>query len=287
MPSTTSFVPRWATKSAARYDELGEMPNIGIQPELIPRLPMRLLPFTNGHSVSSSTVRDSIDVTQRIFSYVGHDLVLGPQAEFDDLRRTDERGRQIKELARMQIEPFDEGSFVIPFVLSEQLVNFDGRELSGHDVLARFVDVMESLGTERANEQPISIGLLQTIEDLGRITRREANIEYSATVKNRRQKLVVDGRFLETVATARKRRLCPTSRPDSVEGYLIAIDLEKGHLRLKLKDGHKSVVKGTFERLAEPKLIECVNRLVRLSGVIEYVNNRPSHIRTFFAELLE
>ncbi len=248
---------------------------------------MRLLPFAGGHSVSSSTVRDSIDVTQRILSYVGHDLVLGPQAEFDDLRRTDERGKQIKELARMQIEPFEEGSFVIPCVLSEQSVVFDGRELSGHDVLARFVDVMESIGTERANELPVSIGLLQTIEDLGRITRREANIEYAPNAKNHRQKLFVDDRFLETVTTARKHRLCPTSRPDAVEGYLIALDVEKGHLRLKLKDDHKSVVKGTFERLAEPKLIQCFNRLVRLSGVVEYVNNHPRHIRTFFAELLE
>lgn len=278
-------IPRWAQIRLKSDAAKQETPDIGVEPPYVPKLPTRLIPFSGRSAISSLTLSDVVSTTQRILNYISYEVVYQASSDVIDLRSA---GDDVLSLAKLTIDPFDEGSFVIPGTLTEDVIKVNGKEFSGADVLERFEQVMRSVSS-LAGDVPASISILQAVEELGRITRREAFIEYrpsSPRVKRDSYRpVIIDNDFIATVSQIRKQRVDPHSRFDSVEGKLIAIDL--GHSSLQLRMDDKTVVKGAFGEFARPLLIDSVNKRVRLSGTVTIERRRVKFINTVVAELVE
>src|SRR5688572_27148724 len=105
--------PKWAIAGSPALDD---PPFTGAVPELAPRLPIRLLPRENGHVITALTLGQVATATQRILNYASYEVIHGPSPEFADLRSAES---EVIALAQLEVEPFEEGSFVIPARLSE------------------------------------------------------------------------------------------------------------------------------------------------------------------------
>jgi len=93
-------------------------------------------------------------------------------------------GPEVFALARLTVEPFEEGSFVIPAKLEAIGVHVPAAGHEQHTVTAQnVVNRFDAILTVFGKPQPateVSIGALQAIEALGRIIRRGAgSVEYS------------------------------------------------------------------------------------------------------------
>jgi hypothetical protein len=128
----------------------------------------------------------------------------------------------------------------------------------------------------------VSLGLIQAIEELGKVTRQDVEcVEYFpvglTTQPNLPRRLSADRQYIESVCRNRKQRQDPKVIRDSIEGRLIAVDLGTGKLKLELRD--RSVVRGTFPLLIQERVIASLNKAVKLDGIIEHRNKRPFDIR--------
>lgn len=164
-PNYLNYVPRWAQEEGHDFSVLDETPNIGFEPPYAPRLSTKLIPTHDESTVSGLTLIDTVLVTQKILTYSAQEAAFGVQYEFADLRSVDSA---LEELARMRIEPFEQGSFVIPAVLEERSVSVKDRtgshDVSSRDILKRFVTVLE--GVDRSHEFAASIGVVAAVQEL-------------------------------------------------------------------------------------------------------------------------
>ncbi|MES2792721.1 MAG: hypothetical protein V4719_24120 [Planctomycetota bacterium] len=279
--------PFWANKIKGNEASADSTFTVGREPDYAPRLPIRIVPTDGSHSLSASTVRDIIDTTQKIITYIAYEVVNGVRADFANLKLVD---RSIIDYSTLQIEPFREGSFVIPTALNEipRNVNAEGqeKELSGSQIVERFADVMENAQHENLNA---SIGLVQSIENLGIVLRREAEvIEFSPVgfkgAGGLKRPISVTRSFIEKVTATRKRRQDPKEVPDSLVGVLIAVDLTNGKLKIKTETG---TVSGTFSSFMTDTLVESLRKRIRLHGVVELQHSKPRFIRAFFSDVAE
>ena len=95
---------------------------------------------------------------------------------------------------------------------------------------------------------PTAIGLLEAVEDLGKVLNCEATgIEYYPTSQAEKfpyRKVVVNDRYISGVTANRRRRESPMESATELEGRLIAVDVAEGKFKLALRSGKS--VSGTF-----------------------------------------
>lgn len=276
-PFYVSFRPRsWKSGS----DHLAETPITGLEPAYAPRIPTRILPAGGGNSITAATLSDTISSTQRILRYVCYEVIHGVRAEFADLRTA---GDEVLKLATMDVEPFESGSFVIPASLRETEVSVDSRSYNSQQVLDHFVEVMQRIEDPRF---PTSIGLVHAVEELGRITRREADrIEYYPTSKHQQVEIAVDRKYIEAVSRSRQERQSPKQVVDEVTGVVTAVDLVRASFNLRLPD--RTTIKGSFESFIAEQMVRALNASVKVEGVVEFRNNNPRFVRAFTINFLE
>lgn len=281
-----NYTPRWALDEGETTSFLDEVPTIGVEPPYAPRLSTRLIPPHGESTVSGITLIDTLLVTQKILTYSAQEAAFGVQFEFADLRSVD---NSVAELARLRIEPFEQGSFIIPALLDERKVTVHtptgSRELSSREILNRFVTVIETV--DQSAEFAASIGVVTAVQDLGKILRREVSaVEFypsgftpSAEPPRR---LSINAPYIARVAENLKRRLDLQYQPDSLAGRLIAVDVARATLRLRLSDG--SEIRGSFERTAADSVINSLNKNVELHGVVARRNRQTTSIRALICE---
>ncbi|MGH7139091.1 MAG: hypothetical protein ACREHD_25370 [Pirellulales bacterium] len=286
VPNYVNYVPRWAQNERRDAEILDDTPNIGIEPPYRRSLSIRIVPRHDEFAISAVTLIDTVLATQKILTYSAHEAAFGVQFEFADLRSVHS---DVEELARMRIEPFEQGSFVIPAVLDERKVAVStpagSREVSSREILERFVAVIE--GVDKSPEFAASIGVVTAVQELGTILRREASaleyypLGYSPEPEPARS-LSITRSYVERVAENLKRRLDMHYQPDTLAGRLIAVDVARATLRLRLSDG--SEIRGTFERTAAESVINSLNRNVELHGVVGRRNRQITSIRALICE---
>lgn len=283
------YVPRWAQNDRRNAAILDDTPNIGIEPPYAPRLSTRLIPTHDDGTVSGLTLIDTVLVTQKILTYSAQEAAFGVQFEFADLRSVDS---SVEELARMRIEPFEEGSFVIPAVLDERCASVTdragSRQVSSRDILKRFVSVLE--GADQSPEFAASIGVVSAVQELGKILRRDVSaIEYLplgfSTTPEPQRRLLIDPMYVERVAENLRQRQNLQKERESLEGHLIAVNVRRATLRLRLVDG--SEIAGNYEHTAAEPIISALNKYVRLQGVVARRNRQIRSIRVVSCESLE
>ncbi len=273
------FVPTWAqTPSAHAFDDL---PITGTPPTLAPRLPIRLLPYASKHSISAVTLGQVAAITQRILNYASYEVVHGIASEFADLRTAE---NEVFALAELTVEPFEEGSFIIPTKLSENDICINNQPFSGVQVLDRFVNAMQSIADGDA--YAVSLGMIQAVEDLGKITRREASIEYFALGLQRQEppRVLVDDAYVKLATKTKLKRRNIKTMPDTLEGVIVAIDLLKYTFSLKVD---KSIVRGSYESIVAEKIANSLGESVKVHGVVQFERDQPRHIRAMVLESLE
>jgi hypothetical protein len=230
------------------------------------------------------TLSQVVATTQRILNYASYEAVHGSSPEFADLRSAE---NEVFELAELDVEPFEEGSFVIPAKLRERDIVVDKerqRTLSGVDVLDRFASAMD--GISRGESHSVSIGMIQAVEDLGKITKREASIEYTAFGLQQPMSLVVDNSYVEKVVKTKLARRSTKTIPDTLDGVVTAVDIIRYTFALKVSP--KVIVKGSYESMVADKLADSLGESVRIYGVVQYDHaGTPRHIRAFVLDSLD
>lgn len=291
-PEYTDFRPRWAREGLERYAALADTPNTGTEPDVrpAPRLPTRILPRDGQSRLTAATLSDVLSTTQRILNFASYEAVYGPSPDFTDLRTAD---AQVLRLAKLSIEPFDEGSFVILGELAEADLEIDSgeepRRVSARNVLERFTALMSDFSAPAAQvRSAASIGAIQAIEELGKVLNREARlIEYRPFLPGQGEQgpaaIVVDRGFVERVSAARRAREESRESGEPIEGTLTALDIVRGTLKLRI-GSDRDFVPGTFPPLIRSRLIPMLGCVVRLHGVVEYTRRRPTHIRVVAVE---
>ncbi len=162
------FRPRWWRERSAKGPLDEEGPLVGSVPEGPPRLHTRLVLWSGAHGVSAKTLSEAVELTQTIVQYAGCDVFHGVNPDFADLRSA---GPEVFALARLTVEPFEEGSFVIPAKLEASAVQVPaaGHEqhtVTAQDVMNRFDAILAAFGKAQPVTE-VSIGALQAIEGSG------------------------------------------------------------------------------------------------------------------------
>ena len=282
------FEPAWLRTKSTGLDFLAESPALGLIPPSSPKLPTRIVPRNGGNSISALTLVDTVAATQRILNFASYEAIYGIHLDFSDLRSLE---AHVLDLAKLHVEPFDDGSFIIPAGLGEDGygISVEGvnKEFYPSDVLARFVDLMEGVARDGARFQAC-IGAVQAIEELGKVIRREANtIEfYPVGFKGNWQnskRISVDQAYVDVVSAAKKLRQDPRTQADNVEGILTAVDLLRGTFKVRLQK--RQSVSGTYTQFMEDRMIRSLGRRVRLFGNAEYRDQRIRSLRAIDIEL--
>jgi len=267
------------------------LPNLGFPPVLAPRLVTRISPKGSTSQISALTLGDTLSATQRLLNYAGYELVRGIKLDFADLRAIDSK---VSQLTKLSVEPFEDGSFVIPATLSEDVevaaeVNGESTSFRADDVLQRFSDILEGI-KQRPKDFSVCLGALQVIEELGKVLNREASfVEYSSVGASKspteRRVFIVDLAFVNMAIESRKHRLDPKAIIDTLEGQLTAVDISTGKLKVELPS--RETISGTFSPLVQDQVIRSLGRNVRLAGTVEYRLQKPRSIKVNEVELIE
>lgn len=286
-PKYVDFKPRWMRQRSEEDRILDECPSIGSLAEVSPRINARILPSGNTHRLSAKTLSEAIIFTQWIVQYAGYDVCHGINPDFADLRSLSE---EVIDLTRLTIEPFEEGSFVIPARLeANPLAVADAeqpRQVTAEDVVKRFDNILTLLREPSPSTQ-VSIGAIQAVESLGRVIRREAEaVEFSTfdALGEPRQSQRVDKEYIVRVQKVRESRRPTRAKLDSLEGHVTALDIREGKLQLSI-EGRRRRVTGHFAMLLLPSLLESLGRRVKLQGHVEWRGNTPISIQVVNAEL--
>jgi hypothetical protein len=287
-PIKTDFVPRWARNATPEFLELmSETPATGSAPLEWPRIVTRILPSSGPNSLGATTVSEVIELTQKLANYAAYDEVRGINPDFADMRSM---GAELLAFSRLTIEPFEEGSFIIPARFeSPDLVETDSQKtsVSAERIAVRFGRILEEVGNDNSSTS-ISIGALQTMQQLNRTLNREASaIEFSTfdRFEQRAGFQRVDSDFVRRVDSVIKNRQPSVSKLDSLQGRVTALDIEKGELRLSLKD-RRDRIKGTFPIMLHPTLLESLGREIEVFGSVSFRNDHPQSISIQQAKIL-
>ena len=293
-PTKTNFQPRWYRNASPELREaIADFPASGSKPFDWPRIVIRVLPASGYNSLAAHTVSEVIDLTQKLAHFAAYDEVRGVNPDFADLRSM---GAEVLAFSKLTIEPFAEGSFVIPARLeSSDFVKPDSSEsddsqtaISAESVAGRFGAILDEIATGEATTS-ISTGALQTVQQLNRTLKREANaIEYSTFDRRERQISfrTVDSAFIGRVESVIKNRQASVEKLDSLEGVVTAVDMEKGELLLTLPE-QKERVKGTFPVMLHPTLLESLGQNVTLFGKVSFRSNRPHSVAIQQAKIID
>jgi hypothetical protein len=288
-PKIADFKPRWWRERSGQDPSLEEGPLAGSIPEGPPRIHTRLVLRSGAHGVSAKTLSEAVDLTQTVVQYAGYDVYHGVNPDFADLRSA---GADVFQLARLTVEPFEEGSFVIPAKLEAPEVEAPAagprRKVTTQDVVQRF----DAILTAFHGQQPVtevSIGAIQAVEALGRVIRREAEaIEYALfdNIGRPAQPVLVTPETISRVAQIRQARRPSQAQLETLEGKITALDLVEQRLHLSLEPSGLRI-KGTFPMLFQPTLVERLGRRVRLHGAVERRGRRPVSIQVQSVEVPE
>jgi hypothetical protein len=287
-PKIVDFKPRWMRElSEEDRHVLDDFSVSGSAPPGPPRINARLLPVGGSNRVSAKTLGEAISLTQSIVQYAGYDVYHGINPDFADLRSL---SAPLVNLTKLSIEPFEEGSFVVPARLEAEPLAVEGAEqsrtITAEDVVLRFEEILASLGGKTSAPQ-VSIGTIQAVESLGRVIRREAEaIEFAPFDSLGKPKPVfrVDEEYIGRVQKVRESRRPSQAKLETLEGTITALDIVAETLHLRLHATGQRV-KGKFSTLFQPTLVERFGRPVRLHGLVERSGKRPLSIRVESVEV--
>ncbi len=287
-PKFVEFKPRWMRQRTDADRILDETPATGPLAEVSPRINARLLPIGGSHALSAKTLSEAIGLTQQIVQYAGYDVYHGFNPDFADLRSL---SPEVVGLTRLTVEPFDEGSFVIPTRLEASPLAVQEAEgprmVTAEDVVRRFDEILAALRQPSSSVQ-VSIGAIQVVESLGRVIRREAEaIEFSSfdSLGQPSGALRVDEEYIGRVNKVRESRRPTQAILETLDGQVTALDIGEGKLQLSI-EGQLRRVTGHFTMMFLPSLLESLGRRVRLQGLVEWRRNTPHLIQVMDAELL-
>jgi hypothetical protein len=287
-PKFVDFKPRWMRQCTDANRILDETPATGSLAEVSPRINARLLPIGGSHTLSAKTLSEAIGLTQQIVQYAGYDVYHGFNPDFADLRSL---SPEVVSLTRLTVEPFDEGSFVIPTRLEASPLAIQEAEgprmVTAEDVVRRFDEILAALRQSSSSVQ-VSIGAIQVVESLGRVIRREAEaIEFSSfgALGQPSGELRVDEEYIGRVNKVRESRRPTQATLETLEGQVTALDIREGKLQLSI-EGHRRRATGHFTMMFLPSLLESLGRRVRLRGLVAWRKNAPISIQVEDAELL-
>jgi hypothetical protein len=287
-PKIVDFKPRWM-RDLSDEDRriLDDFSASGSIPPGAPRINARLLPFGGSNRISAKTLGEAIGLTQSIVQYAGYDLYHGINPDFVDLRSL---SAPLVNLTRLVIEPFEEGSFVIPARLEATPLAVEGEEqprnVTAEGVVKRFDEILTALRTPSSTPQ-VSIGAIQAVESLGRVIRREAEaIEFASfdSLGQPQLPIRVDEGYIARVQKVRESRRPSQARLETLAGTLTALDIVAETLHLRLHTSGERV-KGRFSMLFQSTLVERLGQQVRLHGVVERRGRRPISIRVESVEV--
>lgn len=288
-PTKTDFIPRWARNATPEFlESLAETPVTGSAPLEWPRIVTRILPSSGSSSLGANTVSEVIELTQKLANYAAYDEVRGTNPDFADMRSM---GAELLAFSRLTIEPFEEGSFIIPARFeSPDLIENDFHEtaISAERIANRFGNIFQEIGSKDVSTS-ISIGALQTMQQLNRTLNREASaIEFSTfdRYETRSAFQRVDTAFIERVNSAIKNRQSSVLKLESLQGKVTALDIEKGELRLTLEN-QRDRIKGTFSIMLHPTMLESLGRHIEVFGSISFRNGQPQSISIQQANILD
>ncbi len=289
-PKIIDFNPRWMhhLSDDERYILEGT-PLTGSLPEVAPRINLRVIPATGLTRLTAKTLSETIELTQDIVQYAGSDVYHGINPDFADLRSLK---TEIQQLTLLMIEPFEEGSFVIPARLVGAALETGEadprRKVSTADVVNRF-DKILAVAQHQETAAEVSIGALQVVEGLGRVIRREAAaIEFTSfnMVGQQLSSIVVDTEYVGRVSHVLQSRQPTRAGLETLEGTLTALDLVRATMQLSL-DGRKGRVQGTYPMRFQPTLIECLSKRIRIQGRVERMGGRTRSVQVLSVEALE
>lgn len=281
----TNFRPKWALDADDRK-LLSEMPDVGDMPALVPSVATRLLPTRGGSGISAATLSDAILSKQRILNYASYEVVRGIDPSFSDLRRIDE---QCLQLGKLDFEPFEEGSFVIPAELKAEPLSIktdEGvREFTTANVVERFNQVISGL-PGMGIDFPVSMGLISEITELSKLLKRDVGsleflTELSLDMGERRRSVRhrIDQEYIKAVEQIRESRQQVLIRSgDTLVGILVAVDFEKGKLKVRLDSEGQHTIPGTFSSFLTNALASSLMKKAQFHGKIKYVSGIPTHI---------
>ncbi len=286
-PKRVDFKPRWMSELTEEDRRvLDAFSHSGSLAEVPPRINARILPQDGSHSLSAKALSEAIGLTQAIVQYAGYDVYHGVNPDFADLRSL---SSEVVALTRLTIEPFEEGSFVIPTRLeASPLAVADTtatRQITAEDVVKRFDEILASLQQSAATQ--VSIGAIQAIEALGRVIRREAQaVEFASfdAFGQPRQSLRVDEGYIACVHRVRLSRQPTRAKLETLEGQVTAIDIREGKLQLSI-EGQRRRVQGSFSMLLLPSLMDYLGCRVKLEGYVEWKGKIPVSIQVLAAEV--
>lgn len=294
-PIKTNFVPRWARNaSAAKLEALADTPFTGERPLEWPRIVARVLPPNGRNCLDSKTVVEILETTQRLAQYAACDEILGPNPNFADLRQLES---SIVAFSKLTVEPFEEGSFVIPTHLEADDLHTEALRqdaepvsdvVSTEQVATRFGAILESVESD-AGTTAISIGALETVRQMNRTLKRDvAAIEFATfdRFEDRRCFQRVDANYIKRVEHVIQHRKTTISKLESLTGTVTALDLHKDELRLSLS-GQNDRVRGTFASFLHPALLDSLGKRVELFGKVDFKDGQPRSIAIQQAEVLD
>ena len=283
------FKPRWMREHSEADRILDETPATGSLAEVSPRLNARLLPLSGSDRLSAKTLSEAISITQAIVQYAGYDVYHGVNPDFADLRSL---SVSLVNFTKLTVEPFEEGSFVIPGRLEANPLAVEGaeqpRQVTAEDVVRRFDEILASL-REQPSAPQVSIGAIQAVEALGQVIRREAEaIEFASfdALGQPRPTFRVDQEYMVRVRRVRESRRPTQASLETLEGTLTALDIVRTRLQLSL-DGSRGRVPGTYPALFQPSLVNCLGRRIRVTGQVERRGRRIISLQVVAVEALE
>ncbi|MEX1027389.1 MAG: hypothetical protein WD049_05190 [Candidatus Paceibacterota bacterium] len=298
-PPKTDFQPRWYRNATAEVrNALADFSGSGSKPLNWPRIVTRILPSSGSSSLAARTVSEVIDLTQKLAHFAAYDAVRGLNPDFADMRSM---GADVLSFSRLTIEPFEEGSFVIParfesadFIPVEpnakelEAGNITPEAISAESIASRFGSILDEIATGGATHT-ISTGALQTVQQLNRALKREVVAIEFATFDRREQQSSyrsIDHEFIERVDRVIQQRRPSNDQLESVEGTVTALDIEQGELRLSIR-GQKQRVRGNFHTMLHPTLLESLGKRIRLFGSLSYKRDSMVSIQIQQAEVFD
>jgi len=298
-PTKTEFQPRWYRNATSEVrNALADFAGSGSKPHNWPRIVTRVLPSSGSSALAAHTVSEVIDLTQKLANFAAYDAVRGPNPDFADMRSM---GADVLAFSRLTIEPFEEGSFVIParlesadFILGEsnpsesETGNARPEAISAERIASRFGSILDEIATGGATHT-ISSGALQTVQQLNRALKREAAAIEFVTFDRREQQSSyrsIDRDFIERVDRVIQERRPSNVQLDTVEGTVTALDIHKGELLLSIS-GQKQRVKGSFHTMLHPTLLESLGKRIRLFGRLNYKSDSMVSVQIQQAEVFD
>lgn len=298
-PTKTDFQPRWYRNATSQDREaLANFAGSGSQPLNWPRIVTRILPTSGSSSLAAQTVSEVIDLTQKLANFAAYDTVRGMNPDFADMRSM---GADVLSFGRLTIEPFEEGSFVIPARLESadyESVEYESDQrdsvtakpalISSERIASRFGSILVEIA-EGGATHTISTGALQTVQQLNRALKREASaIEFSTFDRreHRSSHQTIDRDFIERVDRVIQKRRPSNVQLETVEGTVTALDIEQGELRLTVA-GQKQRIKGNFHTMLHPTLLDSLGKRIRLFGNLSHKNDSMVSIQIQQAEVFD